>query len=109
MDTVNIIDLIDTAEWTNDCCGKKDLDFPLLQCSTRYYPDMTAYPKFMIYNNATDEYEFFLEAGMDAPITGKNFEEVSIKTRKWYKEHLKEVAEKFYQKVLYECKQKESD
>ena len=26
------------AEWTNDCCGKKDYDGDVLQISTRYWP-----------------------------------------------------------------------
>ena len=33
------MDVTKNAVWTTDCCGKEDLDFQVINCDTRYYPD----------------------------------------------------------------------
>ena len=33
------MDVTKNAIWTTDCCGKEDLDFQVINCDTRYYPD----------------------------------------------------------------------
>ena len=35
------IDITRNAVWTEDCGGKMDLDFPVLDCDTRYWTDNT--------------------------------------------------------------------
>lgn len=34
-----MLDVTKNAVWTTDCCGKEDLDFQVISCDTRYYPD----------------------------------------------------------------------
>lgn len=33
------MDVTKNAVWTKDCQGKEDLDFQVINCDTRYYPD----------------------------------------------------------------------
>lgn len=45
------IDITANAEWTNDCCGKQDLDFSFIDCHTRYWKDNSAQCDIVFMNN----------------------------------------------------------
>lgn len=52
-----LTNLIETKEVMDDCCGKWDLDFPILIISTRGWRDNTAKCSFIIDGNSWDEYK----------------------------------------------------
>lgn len=94
-------DITCNAMWTNDCCGKMDLDFPILESDTRYWRDHTAKCHITLLNNFNYEVKEYVEDGIE-PITiiesdyieGDTKEECQMKVRKWYNDHIFEALEK---------------
>lgn len=89
-----MIDITRNAVWTYDCCGKMDLDFPLVSCDTRYWPDNTCKCCFRlcggVYND--DEREWYephdaiiiMESDY---ISGDSKEGCQMKARQWYNDN----------------------
>lgn len=85
--------MIDTAEWTHDCNGKQDLDFPILQASTRYYPDYTAFVGFIV-SDKDGDYRYVLKN--DEMIVGMSEEDCKQQCKQWYKDHYKNALLNLY-------------
>lgn len=87
--------------WTNDCCGKMDLDFPIIEADTRYWTDCTAKCHIRLLNNYNYQIEEYIKGGIK-PITimssdyiaGDTKEECQTKVRQWYNDHIIEAMEK---------------
>lgn len=88
-----LLNVIDNAKWTNDCCGKQDLDFNILQCSTRYYRDYIALPSFICYDYTVDDYITILGVDIKDCIKGNSEEETKYKVKEWYKNNLVKAIE----------------
>lgn len=94
-------DITCNAMWTDDCCGKMDLDFPILEADTRYWTDCTAKCHISLLNNYNYEVKEYVRGGIE-PITimssdyieGDTKEECQMKVRKWYNDHIFEAMEK---------------
>ena len=95
------------AQWTDDCCGKKDYDAPILSISTRYWPrggghfvvtntpgqpvkieDSSARPEIKPSANCSLMVNFAEDVGMDAVLAeqefeGETFEEVKAGVETW--------------------------
>lgn len=90
------IDVTRNAVWTDDCCGKKDLDFDLITADTRYWPDNTAKCSLSFIDNIrepTGGYERILLIQSDY-IKGESHEEVDSLVRKWYNDNAIPAMEK---------------
>ena len=85
---------IKKAAVTEDCCGKWDLDFPVLYISTRGWPDNTAKCQFMLANDdeSGTDWETILESEY---IEGDSREDCIQKCRKWYIDNLHVVMNSF--------------
>lgn len=86
---------IKSKNWTKDCCGKQDLDMSILSISTRYYPDFTAMPSFLLGDAGIDsdiDYKILLEP--NDFIRGESEEECKLKVKEWYISNLKNAIEK---------------
>jgi len=85
---------IKKAEVTDDCCGKWDLDFPVLYISTRGWPDNTAKCSFMLASDdeSAGDWEDILESDY---IQGDSREDCIQKCRKWYIDNLHVVMNSF--------------
>lgn len=85
---------IKKAEVTDDCCGKWDLDFPVLYISTRGWPDNTAKCSFMLASDDEDagDWEDILVSDY---IEGDSREDCIQKCRKWYIDNLHVVMNSF--------------
>lgn len=71
--------------WTDDCSGKQDLDIPILSISTRYYPDFTAIPSFLLGDDDIDsdiDYKILFEP--NDFIRGESEEDCKLKVKEWY-------------------------
>ena len=88
------IDITRNAVWTEDCGGKMDLDFPVLDCDTRYWTDNTCKCNFRLCSGVYLYREHELHEPFE-PITilesdyikGNSKEECQKKARKWYNKH----------------------
>lgn len=106
------MDFLLDAQWTDDCCGKKDYDGEVISISTRYWPAGGGY---MIFNTADgvlrkseeidkspphahsslilrvkdDEYVTLIETD----IKGKTFEEVKDKVEAWAQSQYKSLID----------------
>ena len=88
------IDITRNAVWTEDCGGKMDLDFPVLDCDTRYWTDNTCKCHFRLCSGVYLYREHELHEPFD-PITilesdyikCNSKEECQTKARKWYNKH----------------------
>lgn len=92
---------IKKKKWTLDCCGKQNLDMPVLSISTRYWPDFTAQPSFLlgntgIYDDDDGDCKVLLEA--KDYIKGESEEDCKTKVKQWYIDNLKTVIEKLLNK-----------
>ena len=90
-----IIKQIEKRIWTQDCQGKQDLDMPVLSINTRYYPDFTAKPSFMLCDDSIDsdiDYTILLEP--KGYIVGESEDECKLKVKEWYISNLKNALEK---------------
>ena len=92
--TGTMIDITRNAFWTEDCCGKMDLDFSVLECDTRYWTDNTCKCNFRlcpgVYNyHAHELHEPFepIKILSSDYIKGATKEECQMKARQWYNEH----------------------
>jgi hypothetical protein len=89
-----MIDITRNAVWTKDCYGKMDLDFPFIDCDTRYWPDNTCKCHirlcsgvYLFYEHEVNEpYEGILILESDY-LKGDSKEECQMKARQWYNEH----------------------
>ena len=87
-----MIDITRNAVWTADCCGKMDLDFDLLDCSTRYWPDNSCKCEIRLCPGGLVGYEWH-EPYDPIPIIESDYikgatkEECQMKARQWYNEH----------------------
>ena len=89
--------LIKTQEVTDDCCGKWDLDFPILKASTRGWRDNTAKCSFIIDDDISwDDENTILESGY---LKAKTREELILKCRKWYLRNLKKAIKLLGEKL----------
>ena len=98
------MDITINSKWTRDCCGKQDLDFPIIDANTRYWPDFSASCEIVFLNNfcaSAPRYEKYVETDFN-PITleeseiffGDSEEDVKEKVRIWYNEHIVSAMEK---------------
>lgn len=95
-----MIDITRNAIWTEDCCGKMDLDFPVLDCDTRYWTDNTCKCHFRlcggVFIDRDQEWHEPYEA-IDIlesdHIEGATKEECQMKARQWYNEHAVQALE----------------
>lgn len=90
------IDVTRNAVWTDDCCGKRDLDFDLITAYTRYWPDNTAQCSLYFIDNVREpagEYEpiLLIESGY---INGRSKKEIDTLVRKWYNDNAIPAMEK---------------
>lgn len=87
---MKVLDIINKTPWTLDCCGKQDLDFNLLQGSTRYYPDFTAAPSFTcsLHDCKGCEVDYIELLTSDDYIRGDSEDGCKLKVRNWYRENL---------------------
>ena len=89
-----MIDITRNAIWTEDCCGKMDLDFPVLDCDTRYWTDNTCKCHFRLCSGVWNDKEREMNEPYPAIsilesdyIKGETKEECQAKARQWYNEH----------------------
>lgn len=76
------------VEWTLDCCGKQDFDFPVAYVETRYWPDHTAKPSIFLGNKVIAE----LPDGKY--ITGETEKECKDNVEQWIKQELCKIIDK---------------
>lgn len=101
------------AEWSDDCCGKKDYDAPVLSISTRYWP---AGGSALVFDTATPEQglrkyndgsgpsakshliiNFAEDGGLDGVLSEKEFkgqsiEEVCAQVEEWAQEQMNKAV-----------------
>ena len=83
---------IKSKNWTKDCCKKQDLDMPILSINTRYYPDFTVMPSFILCDDDIDsdvDYKILLEP--NDYIKGESEEDCKLKVKEWYISNLTNV------------------
>lgn len=88
------IDVTANAVWTKDCCGKQDLDFDMISCDTRYYPDFSAIcnitfrPEFNAYlgDYVSKEMEYMLAQSEVMHSTSEKA--IKAKVRRWYNRNM---------------------
>lgn len=95
-----MLDITRNAVWTEDCCGKMDLDFPFISCDTRYWPDNTCKCHFRlccgVYLYAEHElHEPYYPITIIASdyLSGNSKEECQMKARQWYNDHAVQALE----------------
>jgi len=76
------------VQWTKDCQGKQDFDFPVVYVSTRYYPDHTAKPSIYLGDK--------LIAGLPDGecITGETETECKYKAEEWIRREVSKIMQK---------------
>ena len=72
--------------WTLDCQQKQDFDFPIINVSTRYWPDHTAMPSIYI-GDVLGGFELKPETY----ITGNSETECKYNTEQWIKAEVKKI------------------
>lgn len=89
------MDITRNAVWTDDCCGKMDLDFPVVSCDTRYWPDNSCKCHIRLCGGVYLEKEREWHEPHDSItimesdyIRGDSKEECQTKSRQWYNEHI---------------------
>ena len=98
------MDITINSKWTRDCCGKQDLDFPIIDANTRYWPDFSASCEIVFLNNfcaSAPSSENYVETDFkpivleeSGFIYGESEEDVKEKVKKWYNEHIVSAVEK---------------
>lgn len=110
------------AQWTDDCCGKKDFDGDILSISTRYWPAGGGY---MVLMNGPDGKIFTESAAIDKSlphakselilrhakgeaivlteidIEGSSFEEVAQKVEVWAKAEFEKLVRMLRQHYVF--------
>lgn len=74
------------AKWELDCQAKQDFDIPLIEVSTRYYPDFTAYPSIVLFVAGNRHGSYITLARTE--IKGKSESEVKAGVEQWAREQL---------------------
>lgn len=74
------------TEWTTDCGGKQSFDFPVVEISTRYWPDHTSMPSVCIGGAF-----FGIEIKPDDYISGKTESECKYKTEQWIEKEVGKI------------------
>lgn len=69
------------AKWTNDCQGKQDLDFPIIQAYTRYYPDNSAFCEIVMCPDEGGEGVILCESGL---LNGRSEIDIKENVKAWY-------------------------
>lgn len=94
-------DITCNAMWTNDCGGKMDLDFSILEADTRYWRDCTAKCHIRLLNNYNYEVEEYVDGGIEPIVVlesdyieGDTKEECQMKVRQWYNDNIFLAMEK---------------
>lgn len=78
---MKVFNLINNAKWTLDCGVKQNLDFPILECSTRYYSDYTAVPSFICYDHEIHDYIDILALNVENCIKGNSKKKQNIRSK----------------------------
>lgn len=105
---ISKIDVTSNARWTYDCQGKQDLDFRMVCCDTRYYPDYSAFCNIRFMDNFCEEFKSsdesdnpYVESDIE-PITlaksdllyGNSEVDIKQKVKDWYNSNMIEAMEK---------------
>jgi len=104
------------AQWTDDCCGKKDYDAPIISLSTRYWPrggghfvvtNTPGQPVKIEGNEARPEIKpsatasiminFAEDVGMDAILAqhdfeAETFEELKLQVEAWAQQQMDRIV-----------------
>lgn len=105
------IDVTSNAMWTNDCCGKQDLDFSIVHCYTRYWKDYSALCEIVFLHNFclnANNGENYVKSDIE-PITliesgimkGKSESDIKQKVKDWYNDNMIEAMEKALSVLKY--------
>lgn len=106
------MDVTKNAVWTKDCCGKEDLDFQVINCSTRYYPDHSAICSIIFlscFHIQVDDNDNHYSDGKDYTLLqsdilyGKSKEDCRRIVKDWYNENVPKAL----QMALDKLKQQE--
>ena len=93
-----MMDITRNAVWTQDCCGKQDLDFQVVTASTRYWPDNTAICKILFIDDfvvQTNDYGYYPPILLaEKYIKGSSEGEVKELVRKWYNDNMLSAMKK---------------
>ena len=92
------MDITINSKWTLDCSGKQNLDFPIIDANTRYYPDFSAVCEITFLSNFcafARQGEEYVESDF-IPIVleksglffGESEEDVKQKVKDWYNSHI---------------------
>ena len=88
------IDVTANAIWTKDCQGKQDLDFSMIDCDTRYYPDFSAIcnitfrPEFNAYlGDYVSKGEEYMLAQSEVMYSTSE-KDIKAKVRRWYNRNM---------------------
>ena len=98
------INLTANARWTTDCQGKEDLDFPLISCFTRYWPDHSAMCEIVFLHNFCENAKTgedpYVKSDVEPKILAeseimhaKNKQQIRRKVRNWYNSHVIEAMD----------------
>lgn len=95
------IDVTCNSKWTSDCCGKQNLDFPIINCDTRYYPDHSASCIIIfLYNFCYNDEDYVnsdikpLELCKSGLLRGNSEMDIKQKVREWYNNNIIDAMEK---------------
>lgn len=103
---MKVKDITINAKWTRDCCGKQDLDFPIIDAYTRYWPDFSAkceivfLSSFCVSEYVESELKPIILAQSEI-LYGTNEEDVKQKVRCWYNSHIIDAMEKALKLIKY--------
>ena len=98
------MDITVNSKWTFDCCGKQDLDFPIIDANTRYWPDFSAVCEIEFLSNfcaSAPLFEKYVESDFKPIVLekseiffGESEEDVKQKVKEWYNAHIVSAIEK---------------
>lgn len=98
------MDITVNSKWTRDCCGKQDLDFPIIDANTRYWPDFSAECEIEFLSNfcaSAPRGEKYVESNFKPIVLekseiffGESEEDVKQKVKEWYNAHIVSAMEK---------------
>lgn len=95
------IDVTCNARWTLDCCGKQDLDFSIIDCNTRYYPDYSAICDITFLNNFCHSNNEYIDSDIkplelceSGILYGNSEIDIKQKVRNWYNNNIIDAMEK---------------
>lgn len=102
------IDTTCNARWTSDCQGKQDLDFSIVSCDTRYYPNYSGLCNIYFMSNFCwnfrpgDGYnDAYVESDLEPIILaqseilyGNSEADIKQKVKDWYNDNMIDAMEK---------------